>query len=162
MLPYFAGERTPIADPDARGVIAGLTVSHTRGDLYRAALEATAFGIRHNVAAMREAGAEPQRIVAVGGGTTGGVWTRIVSDVTGLPQEVCEVTIGASYGGAYLAAKTLDPDADIDAWNPVAERVTPDPDTQAVYDDRYAAYLELYPATRDLVHGLAKVQQTSR
>ena len=40
MLPCFAGERTPIMDPDARGMIAGLTLSHTRGDLYRAALEA--------------------------------------------------------------------------------------------------------------------------
>lgn len=166
MLPYFAGERTPIADPDARGVLAGLTVSHTRGDLYRAALEATAFGVRHNIEAMRAAGAQPQRIVAVGGGTTGGVWTRIVSDVTGLPQEVCGVTIGASYGGAHLAAATLDPDVDIDAWNPVAERIAPDPDDQAAYDERYAAYLGLYPATRELVHGLARAQyagqQTSR
>lgn len=159
MLPYFAGERTPIADPDARGVIAGLTVSHTRGDLYRAALEATAFGVRHNIGAMRDAGADPQRIVAVGGGTTGGVWTRIVSDVTGLPQEVPEVTIGASYGGAYLAARTLDPDADVDVWNPVKERVTPDPDTQALYEERYQAYLALYPATKDLVHGLAAAQR---
>jgi xylulokinase len=155
MLPYFAGERTPIADPDARGVIAGLTVSHTRGDLYRAALEATAFGVRHNIGAMRDAGADPQRIVAVGGGTTGGVWTRIVSDVTGLPQEVPEVTIGASYGGAYLAARTLDQSADVDVWNPMQERVLPDPDTQALYEERYAAYLALYPATKDLVHGLA-------
>jgi xylulokinase len=47
MLPYFAGERTPVMDPEARGMIAGLTLSHTRGDLYRAALEATALGVRH-------------------------------------------------------------------------------------------------------------------
>lgn len=158
MLPYFAGERTPIGDPDARGVIAGLTISHTRGDLYRAALEATAFGVRHNVATMRDAGADPRRIVAVGGGTTGGLWTRIVSDVTGLAQDVPEETIGASYGAAYLAALTLDPGAAIDAWNPVGERVTPDPATRAAYDDRYAAYLDLYPATREIVHGLAATQ----
>lgn len=57
-LPYFAGERTPILDPDARGVIAGLTLRHTRGDLYRSALEATAMGVRHNVETMRAAGAD--------------------------------------------------------------------------------------------------------
>ena len=57
MLPYFAGERTPIMDPDARGVIAGLTLAHTRGDLYRAALEATGLGVRHNIETMRAAGA---------------------------------------------------------------------------------------------------------
>ena len=56
MLPYFAGERTPIADPHARGIVAGLTLEHQRGDLYRAALEATAMGVRHNVEAMRAAG----------------------------------------------------------------------------------------------------------
>src|SRR5699024_6913249 len=49
MLPYSAGERAPIADPDARGMIAGLTLSHTRGDLYRAALEAAAYGVRHHL-----------------------------------------------------------------------------------------------------------------
>ena len=76
MLPYFAGERTPIQDPDARGVIAGLTLSHTRGDLYRAALEATAFGVRHNVETMRAAGADIRRIVAVGGGRRGGSGRR--------------------------------------------------------------------------------------
>lgn len=55
MLPYFAGERTPITDPRARGVIAGLTLSHTRGDLYRAALEGTAYGVRHNIEAIEAA-----------------------------------------------------------------------------------------------------------
>ncbi len=65
------GGADPDPDPDARGVIAGLTLRHTRGDLYRAALEATALGVRHNVETMRAAGADIRRIVAVGGGTQG-------------------------------------------------------------------------------------------
>ncbi|MEN0022617.1 MAG: FGGY family carbohydrate kinase, partial [Microbacterium sp.] len=123
VLPYFAGERTPIQDPDARGVIAGLTLAHTRGDLYRAALEATALGVRHNVETMRAAGADIRRIVAVGGGTQGRLWLQIVSDVTGLVQEVPATTIGASYGAAFLAAvATADGEApSIAAWNPVTE-----------------------------------------
>ncbi|TDC24779.1 sugar kinase [Streptomyces sp. 8K308] len=153
MLPYFAGERTPVADPDARGVIAGLTVSHTRGDLYRAALEATAFGVRHNVEAMRAAGADIRRVVAVGGGTRGGLWTRIVSDVTGLEQEIRTVTVGACYGAAFLAAGTVGAPA-IDAWNPVRDRVTPDAGRRLAYDERYALYRRLYPATRDITHAL--------
>ncbi len=107
-------------------MIAGLTVEHTRGDLYRAALEATAFGVRHNAEAMRAAGADVHRVVAVGGGTRGGLWTRIVSDVTGLEQEIRTVTLGASYGAAFLAAQAVG-DADIDAWNPVREQVAPTP-----------------------------------
>ncbi len=58
-LPYFAGERTPIHDPDARGVFAGLTLTHTRAHLYRALLEGTAFGVRHNTEALQEMGAVP-------------------------------------------------------------------------------------------------------
>ncbi|MGB4137790.1 MAG: FGGY family carbohydrate kinase, partial [Microbacterium sp.] len=119
-LPYFAGERTPIQDPDARGVIAGLTLEHGRGDLYRAALEATALGVRHNVETMRAAGADIRRIVAVGGGTQGRLWLQIISDVTGLVQEVPETTIGASYGAAFLAAGAVSADGEapaIAAWN---------------------------------------------
>ncbi|KPI13458.1 Xylulokinase [Actinobacteria bacterium OK074] len=155
MLPYFAGERTPVADPDARGVVAGLTVEHTRGDLYRAALEATALGVRHNVEAMRAAGTDIRRVVAVGGGTRGGLWTRIVSDAAGLAQEVREVTVGASYGAAFLAASAVT-DADIDVWNPVRERVAPDPGLRDRYDELYGLYLRLYPATRDIGHALAR------
>jgi xylulokinase len=155
MLPYFAGERTPILDPDARGVIAGLTLSHTRGDLYRAALEATAFGVRHNLEAM--SGASVRRVVAVGGGTRGGLWTQIVSDVTGWEQVVPEKTIGASYGGAFLAA-SLVADVDIAAWNPPQQVVSPDPEQAERYSERYGLYRELYPATRPVVHALARVQ----
>ncbi|MEV0715032.1 FGGY-family carbohydrate kinase [Asanoa sp. NPDC050611] len=157
MLPYFAGERTPVADPDARGVIAGLTVSHTRGDLYRAALEATAFGVRHNVEALQAAGSTVSRVVAVGGGAQGRLWTQIVSDVTGLPQEVPAQTVGASLGAAYFAAAAVAP-VEIDRWNPIVDTVTPDPSLRATYDDLYSLYLELYPATADVAHRLAAHQ----
>ena len=65
ILPYFAGERTPLFDPDARGVICRASFSHGRGHLYRAALEATAYGVRHILETMREAG---------GGGTVSWRW----------------------------------------------------------------------------------------
>ncbi|WDH78702.1 FGGY family carbohydrate kinase [Microbacterium esteraromaticum] len=162
MLPYFAGERTPIQDPDARGVIAGLTLSHGRGDLYRAALEATALGVRHNVETMRAAGADIRRIVAVGGGTQGRLWLQIVSDATGLAQQIPATTIGASYGAAFLAASATAPagqEPRIDAWNPVTETITPDPAAQPVYDELFDRYQRLYAGTRDVVHELAAVQR---
>ncbi|WUD78243.1 FGGY family carbohydrate kinase [Streptomyces sp. NBC_00510] len=158
MLPYFAGERTPIADPDARGVIAGLTVEHTRGDLYRAALEATAHGVRHNIEAMCQAGADIERVVAVGGGTQGRLWTQIVSDVTGLPQDIPSVTVGAAYGAARLAAQ-WDGGTATATWNPVQEQCVPDPATEAAYDRLHSLYRGLYPATRDTVHALARLQR---
>jgi xylulokinase len=158
MLPYFAGERTPIMDPLARGVIAGLTLSHTRGDLYRAALEATGYAVRHNIEAFEAAGGDIRRIVAVGGGTQGGLWTQLVSDITGRSQEVRAQSIGASYGAAFLAAQLVTPAA-IDDWNPVQEIVAPRPEAAEQYEELYRLYRELYPRTADAVHALAARQE---
>lgn len=161
MLPYFAGERTPVQDPDARGAILGLTIEHTRGDLYRAALEATAFAVRHNIETMRRDGGDIRRIIAAGGGTQSALWPQIVSDVTGLAQVLPRVTIGASYGAAYLAARTV-ADVSIAGWNPPQTTIRPDPARASVYDELYGLYLGLYPATRDAAHRLAGLQRTSR
>lgn len=153
MLPYFAGERTPVADPAARGLIAGLTLDHTRGDLYRATLEATAFGVRHNVEAMERLGGEVHRTVAVGGGTQGRLWTQIVSDVTGLDQEVPTVTVGASFGGAYLAANALT-SISIRDWNPIVSLVKPRVGTAERYEALYTLYRDFYENTAAITHKL--------
>jgi xylulokinase len=158
MLPYFAGERTPIMDPLARGVIAGLTLSHTRGDLYRAALEATGYAVRHNIEAFEAAGGDIRRIVAVGGGTQGGLWTQLVSDITGRSQEVRAQSIGASYGAAFLAAQLVTAAA-IDDWNPVQETVAPRLEAAEQYEELYRLYRDLYPRTADAVHALAARQE---
>lgn len=153
MLPYFAGERTPVADPNARGLVAGLTLDHSRGDLYRATLEATAFGVRHNVKALTDMGGAVKRTIAVGGGTQGGLWTQIVSDVTGLEQQIPSVTIGASFGAAYLAADALGPVA-IGDWNPIVSITRPREETLARYETLYGLYRELYESTASVTHRL--------
>ncbi|MDQ2845289.1 MAG: FGGY-family carbohydrate kinase [Actinomycetota bacterium] len=161
MLPYFAGERTPINDPDARGIVAGLTISHTRGDLYRAALEAIAFGVRHNIEVFEQAGGQIDRVVAVGGGTQGELWTQIVSDVTGRPQELRKTSIGASYGMALLAARAVDSRsgaASMDDWNPVQRTVIPNEGYRQTYDELFALYRRLYDSTVDIAHQLARRQ----
>lgn len=161
MLPYFAGERTPLFDPDARGVLAGLTLRHTRGDIYRAALEATAYGVRHNLEAMRDAGGQARRLVAVGGGTKGGLWTQIVSDVLGAPQQLPRQTIGACLGDALLAAigigaVTIEQSPE---WNPISTTIEPQPGPAAAYEPFYSLYRELYPDTKKIAHALAREQR---
>ena len=156
MLPYFSGERTPIYDPLARGVIAGLTLRHRRGHLLRAAYEGIACGVRQIVGAFEEAAGQPARIVAVGGGTQGGLWTQIVSDVCGLEQQVPAQTIGASYGDALLAAigvGLVPPETD---WARQDHTVRPDPSKAAAYSALFRTFTELYPATRRQVHRLAR------
>ncbi|WP_168582339.1 FGGY-family carbohydrate kinase [Gephyromycinifex aptenodytis] len=156
-LPYFSGERTPIADPAARGVLIGLTTSHSQGDLYRAALEGTAMGVRHNIEAFRAAGSVIERVVAVGGGLTGGLWAQIVSDVAGVDQIIPTSTIGASYGAALLVARPL-VGATASQWNPPAQVLTPRVQLRERYDELFGMYQRLYPATADIQHSLAAMQ----
>ena len=158
LLPYFAGERTPIFDPNARGVIAGLTLRHSRGHLFRAAYEGIALGINQILDLFAATATPVERLIAVGGGTQGGLWTQIVSDVTGREQLLPAQTIGASYGDALLAGigvGLLPPATD---WASVAATVRPDPDNVAVYSELHEHYANLYGSTRDVVHYLAQRQ----
>ncbi|MGW7680494.1 FGGY-family carbohydrate kinase [Kribbella sp. NPDC054772] len=152
LLPYFSGERTPIYDPLARGVIAGLTLRHGRGHLLRAAYEGIACGVRQILDIFGPA----DRIVAVGGGTQGGLWTQIVSDVAGISQTVPKQTIGAAYGDALLAAIGIGAVPPSTDWTRPHHVVTPDPSIAATYDGLFQTYTELYPATRDQIHRLAE------
>lgn len=152
LLPYFAGERTPLFDPRARGCWIGLTLRHTRAHLYRSILEGVAYGARHNLEAMAEAGGRPGRLFAVGGGTRGNLWTQILSDVTGLRQFVPTITVGAAYGDARMAADAAG--VDTGPWNPVAHVIEPAGSADIVYDRLYSIYRRVYPALRDDLHTL--------
>jgi len=157
-LPYFAGERSPLHDAGARGMFAGLTLSHTRAHMYRSILEGIAYGARHNLEVMGEMSTFPQRCVAVGGGAQSDLWLQIVSDVTGLTQHVPSRTTGASYGNAFLAglASGIIPDIDIlEGWIRIDRQITPNPDHAACHDRQYAIYRSLYENTRDDIHRLS-------
>jgi xylulokinase len=102
-LPYLAGELQPVNDSFARGVLLGLTASTTRFEILRAVMEGVAFAIQHNLEVMSEAGANPDRIIAVGGPSRNDLWCQIISDVTGMPLDAMEDRGGAALGDAILA-----------------------------------------------------------
>jgi xylulokinase len=102
-----------------------------------------------------EAGAGTKRYVAVGGGTKGGVWTQILSDVCDIEQDLPRYAIGASYGDALLAAQVAGLADESTNWVQIANTVRPDPRNKQCYDDLFAHYLDLYPATKELQHHLA-------
>jgi xylulokinase len=160
-LPYFSGERTPLHDARARGVIAGLSVAHTRADVYRALLEATAYGIRHNLEVMRSTGAPIRRVAAVGGGAHNPLWLQIVSDVASIPQSIPERTTGASFGNAFLVGRStgvIPSDAVLhDSWVRIAKTVEPDPTATEAYEPYYREFRRLYPSTKGTVHRLARL-----
>jgi len=150
-LPYFSGERTPIHDPAAKGTFFGLNLTHGRGDLYRALLEGIAHGTHHVVETFDDNGARPDTLLAVGGGVNNPLWLQATSDITGLPQTVREVTLGAAFGDAFLAAQAagLAAPADIEAWNPVARTV--EPVHNPLYPRHHALFRRLYAQTRDIM-----------
>jgi len=152
-LPYLAGERTPIDDPLARGAVFGLTIAHTRADIYRALLEGIAYSIRDNIETMAAEGHAPTRVLAVGGATQNPLLLQLVSDVTGLTQLLPAEAIGASLGNALRAGVGVGLFADLaHAASTVqyAQEVTPVVSLRDTYDAGFARFRRLYALTREL------------
>jgi xylulokinase len=152
--PYLAGERTPHADPDARGAFTGLSLRHDRGALARATLEGVAYGLRDSLELLRGLGVRPEVGRASGGGAKSDLWLRIVASVLGLPLERTESEEGSAFGAALLAgvrAGVFEDAADAVArCVRVRDRVEPDPDWSATYEHGYDRYRLLYPTLRPL------------
>lgn len=157
-LPYFLGEKTPINDPQARGMFVGLHLGHRRGHLYRSILESIAFGFAHHVEILKELGLEPKRVRVTNGGSRSQVWKQIVADVLGLPLEPIIDHPGSSLGAAFTAGmgigvfKQWD---EIDRFIRVDERIEPNEENHARYQELYDIYRSIYPALKGQQHKLS-------
>ena len=161
-LPYFEGERTPFYDPDAKGVLFGLNLKHTRADVYRALLESIGYGIRHNLESLAGEGLTPRRCIVIGGGTRNPQWLQIISDIAGIQLVVPEKQIGSSYGDAIMAAVGTGVLADLgeaSAWIDFSRKVTPRREHKERYDALYAIFRDLYSQTSSLMKNISAVQQ---
>ena len=151
-LPYLAGERTPHADPDARGAFVGLSLRHDRGALVRAVLEGVAYGLRDCLEVLRALGCSVTVGRVSGGGARSDLWLRIVASVLGVPLERTAAEEGAAYGAALLGGVAggvfADVPAAVAACVRVRETVEPDPEWARLYADGYARFRALYPALR--------------
>ena len=151
ILPYFVGEKTPIFDPAARGVMFGLTLSHTRAHIFRAVLESVIYGFRHHIEVIREMGLEPRSVIATNGGSKSSFWCQIASDVLGAPVRSYPYHPGSALGVGFLAGKALGVYRE---WADVRQFLTeyrdyePQPRAVDVYNRSYAIYRELYRALR--------------
>lgn len=157
-LPYFAGERTPLNDPEARGVFFGLTERHTRGHMVRAALEGVAYTVAAHVDIIeRDHGLPIEHIMLVGGGTKNPVWMQTIADVCGRAVSVAKVTVGACFGDALMAALA---GGAYSSWGElarvlgVAQTIEPDMDAHELYTSRRHIFDELYARNCDLMHEL--------
>ena len=152
--PYLAGERTPHADPDARGAFVGLSLRHDRGGLARAVLEGVAFGLRDSLDLLVDLGVVPVAARVSGGGARSALWLRVVASVLGLPLERTAVDEGAAFGAALLGGVAAGVFATateaVAACVRVRETVEPDPEWQGLYERELTRFRALYPGLRAL------------
>lgn len=147
ILPYFLGEKTPIFDPEARGVMFGLSLSHHRGHIFRAVLESVIYGFRHHIEVLRDLGYEPKRILATNGGAKSRFWCQIAADVLNADIRSYPAHPGSALGVAFLAGKTAGLYQEWDNINrflSVYRDFQPQPSHAEVYDKAYEVYRELY------------------
>jgi xylulokinase len=149
-LPYLTGERTPHADPEARGAFTGLHATHDRGALTRAVLEGVAYGLRDSLDLLRETGLEVSVGRVSGGGARSALWLKIVASVLELPLEHVAVDEGAAYGAALLGGVAAGAFADVHEAVGVCvhatETIEPDPEWAGLYREHRSYFRALYPA----------------
>lgn len=161
-LPYFAGERTPINDPDAKGVLFGLTLAHTRAHMYRSALEAVGYSVNQQIKLMESHdNVVIDQIFAVGGGVKNPAWMQIVADITGKTISTPAVTVGASFGDAMMAALGVHYDgfenfASLTKFIKPGKSYEPNMENHEKYKKFQSIYDRLYEATKDLAHELSE------
>ena len=155
LLPYLAGERSPIQDPEAKGMVFGLTLAHTRDHLLRAGLEGVAFSARQIVDAIDGCQLPVHQIMVVGGGSRNPVWLQILADVLGRPVSTPKVPLGACYGDGLMAMMAAGALGDFQALGRMVapgERFLPQPENRQLYDRYGKIYADLYRNTRDQMH----------
>jgi xylulokinase len=145
-LPYVRGERTPLHRRDLRASVHGVALHHGPEHLLRAAYEAAGFVVRHHIDLGREAGLEPRRIVATGGGTQVDHWMRALANCTGLPVDVAAEPEGAAMGSAFIARCVAGLESsmnDASRWARTARTVEPDQAWVDAATERYTQFRAL-------------------
>ena len=150
MLPFLMGARSTRWNPDARGLILGLSLGHTRGDIARALMEGAGYEVATCLDGLREIGITPGELVVIGGGARSDLWAQIKADILGCPVYRPRHTEAASLGAAILAATAVglitDPEATARTWNPPVETFTPNPEATQLYRDRRQLFDDVYTA----------------
>ena len=171
-LDWWNGNRTILADADLTGVMCGLTLHSTQGEIYRALLESIAFGNRRIMENFEEHGLELSEIVACGGiAQRSPLMMQLLADTSGrtvrVPASGEIPARGAALFGALAAGAYDDIGAAIAATRPATARTyAPDPAAKRTYDQVYAIYHGLHDmlgrSQVELLHGLKRIRTTER
>jgi xylulokinase len=162
-LPYLMGERTPYADPDARGAFIGLTLRHDKAAMTRAVLEGVTFALRDSLEIMKQMQIPLSEIRVTGGGAKSKVWRQIIADIMGMEVVSLAVDEGPAYGAALLAGvgAGLYPTI-VDACERfirTEDRILPNAERHQRYNEYYEIYRQMYSVLRKQLHSLSKLEK---
>lgn len=155
VLPYFSGERTPINDPQAKGMFFGLNLCHSRAHLFNACLEGIGCGIAQHFEIFDDMQIGTKKVMAVGGGVKNPKWLQIVSDISGKIQHTVAEGAGAAYGDALLAALSVGffkDIHDIGRLIRIDQTIRPNDQVRKQYQEIKRKYTALYQATAAIMH----------
>ncbi|GAX91689.1 xylulokinase [Effusibacillus lacus] len=162
-LPYLLGERTPYADPDARGAFIGMTLRHDKAAMTRAVLEGVAFALRDSLEIMKQLQIPLSEIRVTGGGAKSKVWRQIIADIMGIEVVSLAVDEGPAYGAALLAGEGagLYPSVEEACENFIRteDRILPNPERLQRYDEYYKIYRQMYGVLQNQFHRLSELEK---
>ena len=163
-LPYLMGERSPVLDPEARGVFFGLTARHTRAHMTRAVLEGVTFSQRHCLHVLKEMDVAPDTLTACGGGASSSLWRQMLSDVMQVNVQTMESKEGPALGAAILAGVAAGVFPSVVEGCRIcvragARKSVPNAAEVKRYDAIYGLYQSLYPAMRPAFNRLARLRR---
>lgn len=159
-LPYMAGERAPIWDPNARGTFIGLSLSTTRAQLARAIMEGSCFALRDNLEVIESTGIRADEVYNTGGCANSDIWLRIKASIIGRPIVLPVANLGAPGGLAYIMSAYLGEyktplDAAKDCIR-IKKIIEPVPEWTRIYDELYPRFKSAYQSLRDDFTKMAK------
>ena len=162
-LPYLTGERTPHADPNARGAFIGLTLRHNKWHMTRAVMEGVTFGLMDSIQLVRDMGFDVSKVRVSGGGARSELWRQMMADVFNAEVATVNITQGAAYGAALLAGVGIRVFENVQqaAKSTVRETDSLRPGADAaVYGRYYERYRALYPALAAQFSAIASLDGT--
>ncbi len=147
-IPHYASAATPRFNPEARGVLAGMTFAHDRNCLARAYMEGITMEMNDIIRSVRDTGNEIKSIRILGGPTNSKVWNQMQADMYGLEVDTLELADAAVLGAAIIAGAGVGAFESIqegaDKMVRLKDHYTPDKKTNAVYEKQYKLYCQLY------------------
>lgn len=161
-LPFLMGERTPIWDVNARGVLFGLSLSHGKGHIVRAMMEAVAFAMYDSFRLIRDAGLKVRYPMVMNeGGAVSRLWRKIIADVFDVPIVLAKRRTGAPFGDAILAGVAIGAFEDFSVarrWFEAVDPMDPDPAAHRRYQELFSLYKSVYEHLRPDFVELARLR----